>query len=94
VSAVHPRLGHRSVLLTAIIAAVLCCQSGCVATKYKMAKKNTPPVQLINIAFPASPPLQSALATLISYGGPGSWKRGKRLPKSPLSTTGLVERYA
>jgi len=75
VSAAHPLLGHRSVLLTAIIAAVLCCQSGCVATKYKMAKKNSPPVQLINIAFPASPPLQPTLATLISYGGPGSWKR-------------------
>ena len=48
---------------------------GCVATKYKMAKRNSPPVQPINIAFPASPPLQPTLATLISYGGPGSWKR-------------------
>jgi hypothetical protein len=28
----------------AAIAAVLCCQGGCVATKYKLAKKNTPPV--------------------------------------------------
>jgi len=54
---------------------VLCCQSGCLATKYKLAKKNTPPVQFINITFPSSPPLQVTLASLISYGGPGSWKR-------------------
>jgi hypothetical protein len=56
-------------------AAVLCCQDGCVATKYKLAKKNTPPVQLLNIAFPPSAPLQPTLTTLIIYGGPGSWKR-------------------
>jgi hypothetical protein len=59
----------------AVAAAVLCCQGGCVATKYKLAKKNTPPVQLLNIAFPLSTPLQSTLAALIIYGGPGSWKR-------------------
>jgi hypothetical protein len=58
-----------------IIALLLCFQCGCVATKYKLAKKDTPPVQMINMAFPASLPLQSTLATLISYGGPGSWKR-------------------
>ena len=59
----------------AMVAAVLCCQGGCVATKYKLAKKNTPPVQLLNIAFPPSAPLQPTLAALIIYGGPGSWKR-------------------
>jgi hypothetical protein len=59
----------------AMAAAVLCCQGGCVATKYKLAKKNTPPVQLLNIAFPLSTPLQPTLAALIIYGGPGSWKR-------------------
>jgi hypothetical protein len=59
----------------AVVGAVLCCQGGCVATKYKLAKKNTPPVQLLNIAFPPSAPLQPTLAALIIYGGPGSWKR-------------------
>ena len=69
-------LGRRSAVASAaVVAAILCCLSGCVATKYKMAKKNSPPVQLINIAFPASSPLQPTLAALISYGGPGSWKR-------------------
>src|ERR1700690_1787067 len=50
-------------------------QSACVATKYKLAKKNTPPVELLDRAFPASPPLQPTLVTLISYRGAGSWKR-------------------
>ncbi len=54
---------------------VLSCQGGCVATKYKLAKKNTPPVQPLNIAFPSSASLQATLAALIIYGGPGSWKR-------------------
>ena len=59
----------------AMVAAVLCCQGGCVATKYRLAKKNTPPVQLLNVAFPPTAPLQPTLAALIIYGGPGSWKR-------------------
>jgi hypothetical protein len=58
-----------------MVAAVLCCQGGCVASKYKLAKKNTPPVQTLSIAFPPSAPLQAMLAALIVYGGPGSWKR-------------------
>jgi hypothetical protein len=75
-AASYPLFGRRSALITAaVIAVVLGCQYGCVATKYKLAKKNTPPVQLLNIAFPPSTPLQPTLATLISYGGPGSWKR-------------------
>jgi hypothetical protein len=73
---VYPFVGRRSVFVTAaVMAALIGCQCGCVATKYKLAKKNTPPVQLLSIAFPSSPPLQTTLASLISYGGPGSWKR-------------------
>jgi len=72
----NPRVHSWSVFATAtIVAAVLCCQSGCVATKYKLAKKNTPPVQVLGIAFPSSAPLQPTLTALIIYGGPGSWKR-------------------
>jgi hypothetical protein len=75
-AASSPLFGRRRAYLTAaIIALVFCCQCGCVATKYKLAKKDTPPVQPINIALPPSPPLQATLAALISYGGPGSWKR-------------------
>ena len=51
------------------------CLAGCVsATKYKMARDDTPRAQLLNVAFPSAP-LQAALTTLIVYGGPGSWKR-------------------
>ena len=60
---------------TAVIVSVLSVLCGCVATKYKLAKKDTPPVQLLSIAFPPAAPLQATLASLIAYGGPGSWKR-------------------
>jgi len=59
----------------AVIVPVLSILCGCVATKYQLAKKDTPPVQLLGIAFPPSAPLQATLASLITYGGPGSWKR-------------------
>jgi hypothetical protein len=72
----NPPVHFWSVSVTAtMVAAVLCCQGGCVATKYKLAKKNTPPVQVLTIAFPSSAPLQPTLAAVIIYGGPGSWKR-------------------
>jgi hypothetical protein len=72
----HTTCGHLTAFTaTTLIVAVMSVLCGCVATKYKMAKKNSPPIQLMSIAFPASPPLQPTLATLISYGGPGSWKR-------------------
>jgi hypothetical protein len=75
-TAQHAPLGWRSVVASAaIIATTLWCQSGCVATKYKLAKKDTPPVQPLNITFPPALPLVPTLASLISYGGPGSWKR-------------------
>jgi hypothetical protein len=67
--------GWPAFVTVAMAAVTLCCQNGCVATKYKLAKKNTPPVQLLNVAFPPSAPLQPTLTSLIIYGGPGSWKR-------------------
>jgi hypothetical protein len=67
---------RQSALVAAVvIAVVLGCQCGCVATKYKLAKKDAAPVQILNIAFPSSPALQPTLTTLICYRGPGSWKR-------------------
>jgi hypothetical protein len=60
---------------TVVIVSVLSVLCGCVATRYKLAKKDTPPVEALNIAFPPAGPLQAKLATLIVYRGPGSWKR-------------------
>jgi hypothetical protein len=73
-----PRLpGHRrwTVLGAAAMVTLLCSQLGCVANKYKLSKKDTPPVQALAIAFPPSPPQQASLVALVSYRGPGSWKR-------------------
>jgi hypothetical protein len=73
---IYPRQGRRAmVIVAAMAAALLSSQYGCVATKYKLAKKGAAPVQPLNITFPPSPPLQATLASLISYAGPGSWKR-------------------
>jgi hypothetical protein len=85
--------GRRSASVAAVvIAALLGCQCGCVATKYKLAKKDTPPVLLLNIAFPSSPALQPTLATLISYRGPGSWKREALWDEYVVSVENRAER--
>jgi hypothetical protein len=47
---------------------------GCVSPKYKAAK-NLPSARPLDIHFPADAPLDATLNTLISFGGPGSWKR-------------------
>lgn len=68
--------GHSTAFATtAVILSVLSVLCGCVATKYQLAKKDTPPAQLLGVGFPPAAPLQATLATLITYGGPGSWKR-------------------
>jgi hypothetical protein len=48
--------------------------SGCVSNRFKQAPKDTPPPQSLNVAFAPSP-LMAELTTLITYNGPGSWKR-------------------
>jgi len=48
--------------------------TGCVSNQYKQARKSTPPPELINAGF-APAPVDAALNSLITYNGPGSWKR-------------------
>ena len=67
--------GRWAVAIVMVVTAVLCSLAGCVSNQYKLAKKGTPPIQLLNLPFPPSPPLQSTLVALVTYGGPGSWKR-------------------
>jgi hypothetical protein len=57
-----------------LIAAALCLMTACVSPKYKRADKGTPPVQPLNVKFPSAT-LDTSLYTVISDGGPGSWKR-------------------
>src|SRR5208283_5705413 len=48
--------------------------SGCVSSGYLKARKDTPPPQLLNVPF-APGRLEAALNAVITYNGPGSWKR-------------------
>jgi hypothetical protein len=91
--AIH-RPSHRwsAVVGAAVVAGGLCCQSGCVATKYKLAKKDTPPVQPLNVPFEPSGPLQTTLTALIIYSGPGSWKREALWDEYIVTTVNHSER--
>ncbi len=48
--------------------------AGCVSNRFKEARKDTPPPQLLNATF-APTQLEAGLTTLITFNGPGSWKR-------------------
>jgi hypothetical protein len=52
----------------------VCLATGCVSSKYKFAGKKTPPARALNVQFPPAP-LDSSLASVVTDGGPGSWKR-------------------
>ncbi len=67
-----PIAGFRS--MAAILATSSVLLSGCVSTKYKMARKSTPPPVPLNLVA-AQPPVEVVLNTVIVYQGPGSWKR-------------------
>jgi hypothetical protein len=45
-----------------------------VSGNYKFAGKDTPPARALNVHFPPAP-LDASLASVITDGGPGSWKR-------------------
>lgn len=73
----NPTNLSRAPRLVAVIALSLSVAglfTGCVSNKYKMAKKDIPPPQMLNAAF-APAPLEATLNSLITYNGPGSWKR-------------------
>ena len=67
------RLSH-FVYVAALLSGTLLLSTGCVSNKYKKAKSDIPPPQMLNVAF-APAPLEATLTTLITYNGPGSWKR-------------------
>jgi hypothetical protein len=61
-------------LITATVCSAALLLGGCVSSRYRAAKKETPPAQLLNVAL-TSGPLELTLNTVITYNGPGSWKR-------------------
>lgn len=74
-----PALWKRALTLAAFIMAALVL-SGCVTSrKYRLAKKDTPGPELLNwrAGAPAefAPDTGVVLETVITYKGPGSWKR-------------------
>jgi hypothetical protein len=67
-----PVSGLRSIVAT--LAALSVLLAGCVSTKYKMARVNTPPPVPLNLVT-VQLPVDVALNTVIICQGPGSWKR-------------------
>ncbi len=66
-------LPHLAVSVATVLGACLLL-TGCVSEGFLEAKKDTPPPQLLNMPFGPSR-LEAALNTVITYNGPGSWKR-------------------
>lgn len=58
----------------ALACAALCVLAGCVSGNYKFASKDTPPARALNVQFPPAA-LEADLASVITDGAPGSWKR-------------------
>jgi hypothetical protein len=48
--------------------------AGCVSPRYKLVRKDSPPVVPLNVVA-AQPPVRFAVNAVITYKGPGSWKR-------------------
>jgi len=72
IRAERPRLW--APLAIALACAAPCVLPGCVSANYKFAGKDTPPAHALNVHFPPAP-LEASLASVITDGGPGSWKR-------------------
>ena len=64
----------RLVAVMALSLSVAGLFTGCVSNKYKMAASGTALPQLLNVAF-APAPLEATLNSVITFNGPGSWKR-------------------
>jgi hypothetical protein len=61
-------------LAFALACVAVCVATGCISSKYKFAGKQTPPARALNVRFPPAP-LDASLASVVTDGGPGSWKR-------------------
>jgi hypothetical protein len=72
----HPLIYHgwQILLLGFAVIVAMVTVTGCASSKYKLAKKDTPPPVLMDLSF-NQPPVELVLHTVIVYKGPGSWKR-------------------
>lgn len=62
-----------SLIKLAVIISIITLSSGCAISKYRLAKKDTPPLIEMNLHF-NQPPVDVLLHTVIIYKGTGSWK--------------------
>ncbi len=70
-----------------MLACAACLLTGCVtSSKYKLAKKDTPPAQPLTWSV-SVPPAQLTLETLIVVRGPGSWKYDARWDEYVVKVT-------
>lgn len=69
---IHP--GWHVVLLGLAVIIAMFNMTGCASSKYKLAKKDTPPPIAMNLSL-NQPPVELLLHTVIVYKGSGSWKR-------------------
>jgi len=61
-------------LLTGSLALIALWTSGCISKRYQAAPKDTPSALVLNIPL-GREPIESGLVSLITYNGPGSWKK-------------------
>lgn len=64
----------RLICVVALLFGAVSLHVGCISSKYRAAPKGIPPPKLLAVAF-APARLEATLITLITYNGPGSWKR-------------------
>lgn len=64
----------RTLAVIAILFSIAYLSTGCVSNRYKKTKEGIPAAELYNIPF-APAPLGASLHSVITYNGPGSWKR-------------------
>ncbi len=71
---IPPSLPRRQILTRLALSAALLSQGACVYSKYKAAPPNVGTPPLLNYSAGA-PPITAAVATMIAFRGPGSWKQ-------------------
>jgi hypothetical protein len=71
---ISPSVQVYLIKLALIILIITITGSGCAFSKYRLAKKGTPPPIEVNLSF-NQPPVSALLHTVIIYKGPGSWKK-------------------
>ena len=71
----HPRAHRFTALLLSALLAGSGSVTGCLSSKYRKARRDTPPAVAINLPARESPVAGGLLHAVVVKKGPGSWKR-------------------